>query len=313
MSEALASAAVGRRIFSVEVEAEAGRCGETYGVPGALHPDDFVFWFIHDQPHMVDGAQAVREYFESGKEGALFVQRLLDEYRPHMILEEGRRSGQRPSLLEFASGYGRVTRHFAGALPGFDVVACDIHPQAVQFLRSLGLQACESTHMPEDMNLGRQFDVIYAFSFFTHMPRSSWTRWLKALERHLAPNGLLIFSTHGKFSQRLMGVAEVEPDGFFFHAVSEQKDLALAEYGNTVTTFDYVYRQVDVTKLNLVQFREAGAGHHDFYILHKDAPGRVSPDEVRLLKAQIQAIYRSHSWKITSPLRALSRALTGRP
>jgi len=276
-------------------------------VPGELHPEDFIFWFIHDQPHMADKSQAVREYFQSGKDGAVFVRDLLNEYRPQQILNAARRPGGKLSLLEFASGYGRVTRHFKAAMPDFDVTACDIHPQAVEFLERLGLPAVQSRPKPEDFGLGRTFDVVYAFSFFTHMPRATWGRWLKALERHVSPGGILMFSTHGRLSQQLMGVPFLEPDGFFFHAVSEQKDLELAEYGNTVTTFDYVYRQIEDTELKIVQFREAGAGHHDIYILQRGTIEAGESGELARLRKEIAELRASHSWRVTAPLRALRR------
>ncbi len=39
-------------------------------------------------------------------------------------------------LLEFASGYGCVTRHFKNTMPNARVVASDIHPQAMDFVES---------------------------------------------------------------------------------------------------------------------------------------------------------------------------------
>lgn len=286
---------------------------ESYGVSASLHDNDFIFWFIHDQAHMIDKREAVEDYFRSGKAGAEFIRDLIKEYRPALLLKALQTSGRPLTMLEFASGYGRVTRHFPSAMPEYRVTACDIHPQAVEFLRSIGLDAEQSSKVPEDLDLGRQFDVIYAFSFFTHMPRATWQRWLEALSRHLAPGGLLLFSTHGRLSQELMQVSQLEPDGFFFHAVSEQADLSVAEYGNTVTTFEFVVEQLQPMNLRVVQFREAGAGHHDFYILQQNTrsePRRLS--EAQHLRAQIDQIHRSISWSVTAPLRAFGRVLRRR-
>lgn len=301
-----------QRQISAELQRQAEQCGTLHAVPAALHPEDFILWFIHDQAHMTDKAQAVREYFQSGKEGALFLQALLEEHRPRQVLQQLQRPGQPLSLLEFASGYGRVTRHLPAALPGFEVTASDIHPQAVEFLRGFGLRAVQSHATPEAFDPGRVFDVIYAFSFFTHMPRGSWGRWLKALGRHVSPGGLLVFSTHGQVSQGLMGVGALEPDGFFFHPVSEQKDLEVAEYGNTITTFGYVHHQLRGTDLRLVQFREAGGGHHDIYVLQRDpAAVGMAQDENALLRQRIEAIEASRSWKLTAPLRGLVQMMRG--
>lgn len=289
---------------------EAEIRGKQYSVPAGLHSDDFIFWFIHDQAHMVDKRQAVEDYFRSGQEGAAFIRDLLKEWRPRLLLDALQTPGQPLTMLEFASGYGRVTRHFPSVMEDYKVTACDIHEQAVGFLRGMGLDAEQSSSVPEDLQLGRQFDVIYAFSFFTHMPRRTWQRWLAALGRHVKPGGLLLFSTHGRLSQEMMQVRELEADGFFFRPASEQADLPVAEYGNTVTTFEFVAAQLQDMDLRIVQFREAGAGHHDFYILQRYTEQAVhEPTEAQRLREQIAQMHRSTSWSVTAPLRALGRAL----
>jgi hypothetical protein len=44
----------------------------------------------------------------------------------------------------------RVTRHLRGALPAAEIVACDIHEQAVTFIeQELGVQAFQSQMVPD--------------------------------------------------------------------------------------------------------------------------------------------------------------------
>lgn len=296
----------------------AGAAG--HGVSSALHEDDFIFWYIHDQAHMVDKSRAVEEYLQSGRDTALFIKGILDENSLSLILA-ARPDPQRPvAMLEFASGYGRVTRHAPALLPGIEVTACDIHPKAVDFVRRMGFAASPSSSVPEELALDRAFDVIFAFSFFTHMPRSSWGRWLAALGRQLAPNGLLIFTAHGEVSQKWMGVDALDSEGFFFHAASEQKDLSDAEYGNTVTAFEFVYPRVAASGLKLLQFRQATAGHHDLYVLHNDTrnvryapqpPSDASAGSKEQLWAELESVYKSTSWRVTGPLRSVKRRITG--
>jgi hypothetical protein len=79
------------------------------------------------------------------------------------------------------------------------VTACDIHPEAGAFLREkLGVAAVGSVEVPEKFNLGQRFDVVFALSFFSHLPHSGWRRWLLALAEHTGPDGILIFTTHGE-------------------------------------------------------------------------------------------------------------------
>jgi SAM-dependent methyltransferase len=323
MQVATQEAAPELRQLPPSVVEAAAALGRRYGVSGELDPHDHIFWYVYDDPSLSDKTQAPEFYFESGRQTAAFLRDLLNEPRIKAVLADRTHASEPLSILEFASGYGRVTRHFPTILPEANVVACDIHKEAVAFLRGIGLQACLSSSAPERLDTGRSFDVIFVLSFFTHMPRSTWTRWLWSLANQLTPGGVLIFTAHGEVSQGLMSVARLEPDGFYFTCASEQKDLPVAEYGNTVTTFDYVYSQFAGSDLKLLQFKQAGIAHHDVYVLHRQRnPVRYTiplalcqeensrlAEENRQLAAEVKAVHASRSWKITEPLRILSKAV----
>jgi SAM-dependent methyltransferase len=324
MDVAIGEVAPSRRELSSEMIAAAQDYGQAHGISGALDPADYLFWYVFDANRGLGPKAAVEAYLESGIHAARLLANLLDEPRVKEITNQRPSPGQKLSVLEFAAGYGRVTRHFASVLPGANVVACDIHEKAVAFLREMGCEAQLSSHAPEHLDVGKTFNVIYAFSFFTHMPRSTWRPWLVALTKHLSKNGVLIFTAHGEVSQGLMGVPNLEDDGFFFLKASEQADLAATEYGNTVTSFDYVFAQLRELDLKLVQFKQAGAGHHDVYVLHRrsdfvryeDLEFRSLAAENRQLRetnqklvATVESLYGSTSWKITGPLRAIARPL----
>ncbi|WP_419757663.1 class I SAM-dependent methyltransferase [Acidisoma sp.] len=330
----MSTVAATRRALSPEMVEAARAFGAESGISGALSADDYIFWYIHD--NMAAGQQlgAATEYLQSGKGTAYFLGALLAEPRLVEVLAQRANPASPVSLLDFASGYGRVTRHIPKEVPNTEVFACDIHAEAVAFIQSMGFQAFQSAHLPEKLDLGRKFDVVFVLSFFTHMPRRTWKPWLDALARQLNPNGLLIFTAHGEVSQILMGVQDLEPDGFFFHSVSEQKDLDTSEYGNTVTTFEYVYSQIRDSGLKLLQFKQAGAGHHDLYVLHNHPSGSRYLDAleagtgnlseiaakaeaareqaeaaVARLQRQLDDVYRSTSWRITGPMRTLGGLL----
>ncbi len=77
------------------------------------------------------------------------------------------------------------------------------------------------------------------------MPARTWGAWLSSLFRHTRIGGLLVFTTHGDISRRdYLSDAVLDADGFWFSPVSEQHDLDVATYGSTVTSRNYVDRQV---------------------------------------------------------------------
>ncbi len=239
-------------------QAEALRTvASSLNVSPRVHDADYIFQWLRDSPAKMDALAVAREYLDGGAQTAGLVRDLIGNFR----------STTAPfTMLEFASGYGRVTRHWANAIPAAGVVACDIHEEAVFFLRELGLRASLSSSVPEELGLGETFDVVFALSFFTHMPRTTWGRWLQALASRLTPSGLLMFTTHGLASLQHMGVTSLGKDGYWFGSFSEQKDLSTDEYGVTATSFDFVYRRLSHCRLGLRYFREAGMGYQDLYI-----------------------------------------------
>lgn len=245
------------REFPADLRGHSETIARALGVPADIHSADHIFWWQHDDPALLDKLALARGYFAGGAEAAEALKALIGQYRP---------TDTPFTLLEFASGYGRVSRHWRNVLPSAEVLACDIHANAVEFLRGLGLTATPSSAVPEHLRLGRRFDVIFALSFFTHMPRRTWGRWLRVLADHLTTSGLLVFTTHGLPSLEQMGVARLDPDGFWFTDFSEQKDLDAAEYGATATSLNYVLRQMRAGNLDLRYFREAGMGHQDVYV-----------------------------------------------
>jgi hypothetical protein len=153
------------------------------------------------------------------------------------------------------------------------VLASDIHPQALAFVsHELSLPVALSHRDPERFDLDLQFDVVFALSFFSHMPARTWGAWLATLFGHTRRGGLLVFTTHGAISwRRQLPGAELDEDGFWFSPVSEQQDLDVAEYGSTVTSQEYVHRQVR-TRLGtdvLAWTEGIWWDHQDLYVVRR--------------------------------------------
>ncbi|MDT4894869.1 MAG: hypothetical protein QOE97_3904 [Pseudonocardiales bacterium] len=244
------------------------RAATPLGVSPRIHPDDLLWPFILGHPAFPDPVDAANYYFSDGAESARKLAELIERH-----VGPGRTGGAR--LLEFASGYGMVTRHLPRALPGVDVLSCDIHPAAVDFVRDqLGGKTMLSEHRPEDFDPHETFDVVFALSFFSHMPAATFGPWLAALYRAVRPGGVLAFTTHGLSSRAALGDPPVNADGFWFMPSSEQSDLDGGEYGSSLSTPDFVVREL---------YRHVGAPlaeyrggywweHQDLYVVAKPIP-----------------------------------------
>jgi SAM-dependent methyltransferase len=233
-------------------------------VASDIHPDDMVWQFILGHASFADEAAATHYYFNDGRNSAGELASLVRRHVPK----------DHPSLLEFAAGYGCVTRHLAQQFPGSRIVSCDIHPQAVEFIQDrLGGAGILSRTSPGEADFGETFDVVFALSFFSHMPRATWGSWLAALFDAVNPGGILAFTTHGMVSHEIFGKPTLSDDGFWFEPTSEQYDLDGAEYGSTVTSPEFVvgevYRQL---RAPIAEYKNGfWWKHQDLWIVAKQA------------------------------------------
>ena len=174
-----------------------------------------------------DRDAAVSNYFQNGFEQFELVRHIAG-WRAHPR-----------TMLDFASGYGRLTRflvheHLADDVTVSDILEGGMEFQAAQF----GVKTILSTTRPEDFRATGKYDLIFVASLFTHLPAAAFTAWLQKLATLLEPEGLLLFSVHDQ------SIAPVAVDGIAFQSHSESRVLDVNEYGSTWVTEEYVRDQV---------------------------------------------------------------------
>src|SRR5262249_275737 len=104
------------------------------------------------------------------------------------------------SVLDFASGYGRVLRHLVVRFPGAEFSASELEPDAPAFCQTnFGASGVLSSKNLNELSFGRTFDLIWCGSFFTHLDADAAVDFLNFFHRHTKPGGLTVFSTHGRF------------------------------------------------------------------------------------------------------------------
>ena len=238
-----------------------------YEVVNDIHHADYIFRFILDNSPTY--TEAIKNYFHDGHNSAKKLANILADLEIKQI--------RKTSLLEFASGYGMVTRHLIKELNPIRITSCDIHEQATEFLNSrMDVEVILSQSIPENIDFKETFDVVFALSFFSHMPDTSFGRWLKTLYRAVKPNGYFIFTTHGNASTKHIN-CEIPESGIWFKPISEQKDLNMNEYGTSCVSLNYVERQVKQhLHTNIFSYKEAAWWEHqDLYIIKKEVSERV--------------------------------------
>ena len=214
---------------------------------------DFALGFFEHDRDM-----AVTSYFQNGLEQFALV-RHIASWR-----------GPVGKFLDFASGYGRLTRFlihegFAADLTVSDILDGGMEFQAQQF----GVRTVLSTMTPEDFNPGDRYDFIFVASLFTHLPPALFREWLARLVSLLEPEGLLVFSVH---DEAIAGGGVEE--GISFAAHSESRVLDRETYGSTWVTEAYVKDQISRIggELQSVRLPRALGDWQDVYVV---SPGSL--------------------------------------
>lgn len=256
---------------------------ERYGVCPDIHAEDFIFHF-HVESRQSDILQAAEVYFRDGDRSARKLDELIGRFHP---------GGRRLALLEFASGYGCVSRHLKKMDDKYDLVSCDIHQAAIDFLEQrVGVQGLLSEPNPDDLPAGPRFDVVFALSFFSHIPNTTFYRWIQKLFDFVADGGLLVFTTHGRVGRKAVGDPVLEPEGYWFNPISEQFDLPVEDYGTMITSPYYVFRAIEQDPLAKPVFFEEAFwwGTQDTYIVQKSRPFEMLDGPPGTLEARLSAL-----------------------
>jgi SAM-dependent methyltransferase len=102
-------------------------------------------------------------------------------------------------VLDFGCGAGRTLRHFVAEAREAEFWGCDIDAASIDWLNANldpPIRGFVNAELPPLPRPDGSFDLIYAFSVFTHIT-DAWSAWLLELRRLLAPSGLLIASFLG--------------------------------------------------------------------------------------------------------------------
>jgi len=117
-----------------------------------IHPEDHLFAFLKGR---LGEERARKAYLEGGKSDAAQTAATLRRFRKETEVR----------VLEFASAYGRVTRHLRDLLAGASLYTSDIHPQACEFVTAnISVPTLQSSARLEDLNVGSGYDFIFGIA-----------------------------------------------------------------------------------------------------------------------------------------------------
>jgi SAM-dependent methyltransferase len=205
-------------------------------------------------------------------------------------------------VLEFGCGWGRILRFFVRDLEPENIFGIDVHPEMTALCNSgtPWAQVTRCQPQPPAALADQHFDLIYAYSVFTHLSEAAHVAWLAEFDRLLRPGGLLVLTTRPRgfiemcaryrasndTSPWMRGLKKAFPDPaktladydqgrFIFAPVGGGDFLPSAFYGEACVPLSYVQR-VWVKQFELCEAEEA-EDFQLFVVLRKPSPaGLVS-------------------------------------
>jgi ubiquinone/menaquinone biosynthesis C-methylase UbiE len=99
--------------------------------------------------------------------------------------------------LDFGVGWGRIVRIFLKDLSSSNISGVDVTPQILEICKSLmpvGVFKLSEPRGKLDFS-NEAFDLVTAFSVFSHLSQENGKHWLREIHRVIRPGGLLVLTT----------------------------------------------------------------------------------------------------------------------
>ncbi len=204
------------------------------------------------------------DFLRVGEGCARHLVRILDSYCLHEHC--------RLSVLDFGCGCGRTIRWLKNNQQ-WQLYGCDIDAEGVSWCKShlSSMTFATTPAMPPLPYSSDAFDVIYCISVFTHLNEDMQNAWLRELHRILTPNGVLIFTVHGKNAQGILNPSQkaaLQDRGFLHLRSKKLKGIVPEWYQTTWHTQNYL--DVQLTPLfEQISYHVIDDGIQDFVAMRK--------------------------------------------
>jgi trans-aconitate methyltransferase len=167
--------------------------------------DDFWLWCFTEGYRSDSRLQSLLPAFPAVEvqerfTGAAGDQTMREAFAFYVLVKDFQeRFGRRPltTILDFGCGWGRITRLFTRDVEAKQLWGIDCMQSAIEICRATNtysrfelVNPHPPTTLPPDT-----FDLVYAYSVFSHLSEAAHLTWLEEFRRVLKPGGLLVVTT----------------------------------------------------------------------------------------------------------------------
>ncbi len=198
--------------------------------------------------------------------------------------------GKTPThIVDFPSGYGRVTRWFRHEWPAAKISAVEIDTSALEFVHSFfgANPVLADPHLTFALEPGA--NLIFSGSLLTHLDEWQWDRFFRIAVDALAPDGVLVFTTHGRIAallaERRHPIYGSLIDTKRLYDAYRTSGFAFLPYADEYPTFglalsspEWVMRKLQaMPEISIIAFEEGGWGQ-DVVAVRRHPWPMVIPD-----------------------------------
>lgn len=168
-------------------------------------------------------------------------------------------------ILDFGCGYGRILRSMYYFADPDNLYGCDPWDKSISLCKEAGIlgHLAISDYLPRTLPFEAKFDLIYAFSVFTHLSERATSTCLEALADRLTSDGLLVITIRPV--EYWAARSDVSPDivkeladvhrnsGFAFLPHNRLPLDGDITYGDTSISLDYIEKRFPQFKIEKIE------------------------------------------------------------
>ncbi|MGH6835529.1 MAG: class I SAM-dependent methyltransferase [Methylocella sp.] len=181
-------------------------------------------------------------------------------------------------ILDFPCGHGRTLRFLSAAFPQATLYASDLITSGTKFCRDqFNSKTFVSNFDFSRIDFPQGNDLIWCGSLITHLSETRAKQVINRLTQSLSPNGILLFTTHGRMYPRCLHtlspmlkpsewdnvICDFYRKGYGYQVYSVPKYIETG-YGFSLTSPHWIFENVIRTNddITLILFAEKGWHEH---------------------------------------------------